>query len=179
MTTLWPYFGHISGPIFVGSREKFWARGGPKSSILAIFGHFMGFWGPPQNPEISGKFPSGFTAVWGAKKCRYPLFKILAAFECNRKSRIFRFLRESAKFRHFGTIFGPIFGHFWPFSGILGKNVILGGPEKDPPGERKKKTPFRVPPSPWEGPRNMLWGQHQIMLVSMRKIIYGREGSHK
>ena len=120
MTTTFVDFSTFWGPDFSGSRENFWARGGPKMSILADFGQNMGFWGPPQNPEISGKFPSGFTAVWGAKKWRYPLFKILAALERNRKSRKFRFLRESALFALFWPIFGPFFGHFWPFSAILG-----------------------------------------------------------
>ena len=129
-------FSTISGPDFSWSRRKFLDRGGPK---MSIFGHFWpkyGFSGPPQNPEISGKFPSGFTAVWGPKKWRYPLFKILAALERNRKSRIFRFLRESALFAHFWAHFGPHFGHFWPFYVIF--HIFWGGP--DPPilGEREK-----------------------------------------
>ena len=150
-------FRHISGPDFSWIRRKFLVRGGPKMSILAIFGHFGGFSRPPQNPEISGKFPSGFTAVWGAKKWRYPLFKILAALERNRKSRIFRFLRESALFAHFWALFGPIFGHFWPFLPILGISGDLG--TWTPSGE-KNKIPFRVPPPPGEGPKNICCGDN-------------------
>ena len=116
MTMFLTIFRHFSGPDFSGSRRNFWARGGPKMTILAIFGQNMGFWGPPQNPDFSGKKPSGFTAVWGAKIWRYPLFKILAALERNRKSRIFRFLRESALFCHFWHILGPILD---PFLAIL------------------------------------------------------------
>ena len=146
MATFWgSYNDHFStcfcrfwGPDFSGSRRNFWARGGPKMTILAIFGHFWGGPGPRQNPEISGNFPPGFTAVWGGKICRYPLFKILAALERNRKSRKFRFLRESALFSLFWAILGPIFGHFWPFLPILGISGDLG---PGPPRAGKNKNP--------------------------------------
>ena len=38
----------IFGARFFGSRRNFWARGGPKMTILAIFGHFQDFRGPPK-----------------------------------------------------------------------------------------------------------------------------------
>ena len=141
MTTIFVDFSTFWGPDFSGSRENFWARGGPKMSILADFGQNMGFWGPPQNPEISGKFPSGFTAVWGAKKWRYPLFKILAALERNRKSRKFRFLRESALFCHFRDFLGPILGPFWPFLAIFAHFGHIWGPGTWTPSGRKKRNP--------------------------------------
>ena len=86
------------------------------------------------------------------------------------------------------TIFDVIASFFWSTFFVVAEKIFsqgdenyrflaifgdFGGSGKRPPRDRKKKTPFRVPPSPWEGPRIYVVGTTSNMLVSMSKLFMG------
>ena len=159
-------FHHFWGPNFLGPGEIFGPGGVRKCRFLAIFGHFGGFRDPPK----IRKFPENFSPVslqlWGPKSGATPFLKSWRPSNATENRANFDFCAKVHFFAILGHFLGPIlaifghFSHFWHIWGGSGPHLL---------GTRKKEIPFRVPPSPWEGPRIYVVGTTSNISVDMEK----------